>query len=55
MNEVTISTLEKAYNPFDVVVNEKGDVGFIDLYFYRYRPFDMLSEINSEKRKNGAL
>lgn len=33
----------------------KGDVGFIDLYFYRYRAFDMLAEINSEKRKNGDL
>ena len=33
----------------------KGDIGFIDLYFYRYRPFDMLAEINDEKRKNGAL
>lgn len=33
----------------------QGDVGFIDLYFYRYKPFDMLLEINSEKRKKGAL
>ncbi|PCJ97526.1 MAG: hypothetical protein COA45_09680 [Zetaproteobacteria bacterium] len=33
----------------------KGDVGFIDLYFYRYRPFNMLAEISNKKRKSGAL
>ncbi|PCI56063.1 MAG: hypothetical protein COB36_04525 [Alphaproteobacteria bacterium] len=33
----------------------KGDIGFIDLYFYRYKPFDILAEINSEKRKSGEL
>ena len=33
----------------------KGNPAFIDLYFYKYEPFDVMARIKEEKRRNGAL
>ncbi len=32
-----------------------GKVGFVDLYFYRYQPFDIVSQIKEDKRRKGDL
>lgn len=48
--------LEKAGLPKKMVSAgaAKGDSGFIDIYFYRYKPFDMLAKVKDQELKGGA-
>ncbi len=48
--------LEKAGLPKKMVSAgaAKGERGFIDIYIYRYKPFDMLAKVRDQSRKSGV-
>ena len=50
-------TLEKAGLPRKMISAGlgQGEVGFIDLYFYRYKPFDMVAELKKAQADERGL